>query len=362
MRIGLVAPPWVPVPPPAYGGTEAVIDQLARGLVQAGHEVLLAAAANSTCPVPCVPGTDEVGLAAPVCGENVTELRHVIRSYAAMRGVDIVHDHTLVGPLCRTEHPEVPVVTTNHGPFDPVLTPIFRAMRGVAVLAISHHQASTAVGVLIAGVVHHGIDIDSVPLGRGDGGYASFLGRMSPDKGVREAALIAREAEVPLRIAAKLREPAERDYFEAEVRPLLCSDVEYVGELGYAEKLELVGGSFALLNPIQWHEPFGLVMIEALAAGTPVVGTPYGSAPEIVDDGVTGHLRTGLRPLANALLRAATLDRSACRAAAVERFATERMVADHIRVYTELVAGREARRTDRRIPRPEVAPAASAVA
>jgi glycosyltransferase involved in cell wall biosynthesis len=359
MRIGLIAPPWVPVPPPAYGGTEAVVDRLARGLVRAGHEVLLAAAANSTCPVPRVAGTDEAGLEAPVCGESVTELRHVIASYPAMRGVDIVHDHTLVGPFFGAEHLQAPVVTTNHGPFDPTLTPIFSAMPGIPVIAISHHQASTAAGVPIAGVVHHGIDVDAVPLGRGNGGHASFLGRMSPDKGVREAALIAREAGVPLRIAAKLREPAEREYFEAEVQPLLCSDVEYVGELGVAEKLELLGGSFALLNPIQWHEPFGLVMIEALATGTPVVGTPFGAAPEIIDDGVTGLLRTGRRPLAQALLRAASLDRWACRTAATKRFSTERMVADHIRLYTELV-GR--RRADRRRPRPEVGPVASAVA
>jgi glycosyltransferase involved in cell wall biosynthesis len=362
MRIGLIAPPWVPVPPPAYGGTEAVIDRLARGLVRAGHEVLLAAAANSTCPVPRVAGTDEAGLGAPVCGESVTELRHVVLSYAAMHAVDVVHDHTLLGPLCRAEHLQAPVVTTHHGPFDATFTPIFRAMRGVAVVAISHHQASTAVGVPIAGVIHHGIDVEAVPVGRGDAGHAGFLGRMSPDKGVREAVLIAREAGVPLRIAAKLREPAEREYFEAEVRPLLSSDVEYVGELGCADKLELLGGSFALLNPIQWHEPFGLVMIEALATGTPVVGTPLGAAPEIVDDGVTGHLRTGRRPLAQALLRAATLDRSACRAAAVERFSTERMVADHVRLYTEVVAGRNGRRSDRRRPQPGVAPVPSAVA
>jgi glycosyltransferase involved in cell wall biosynthesis len=358
MRIGLLAPPWVPVPPPAYGGTEAVIDRLARGLVRAGHEVLLAAAANSTCPVPRVAGMDEAGLEAPVCGDSATELRHAIRGYTAMRGVDVIHDHTLVGPFVRGDQLEVPVVTTHHGPFDATFTPIYRAIRGVAVLAISHHQASTAAGVPIAGIVHHGIDIDSVPPGRGDGGHASFLGRMSPNKGVREAALIARDAGVPLRIAAKLREPAEREYFEAEVRPLLCSDVEYVGELGCADKLELLGGSFALLNPIQWHEPFGLVMIEALATGTPVVSTPFGAAPEIVDDGVTGLLRTGRRPLAQALLRAATLDRSACRAAATERFSTERMVADHVRIYTEVVA----RRAGRRLARSEVGRVAAAVA
>jgi glycosyltransferase involved in cell wall biosynthesis len=277
---------------------------------------------------------------AGVVGDTLTELRHVIASYAAMTDVDVVHDHTLAGPLYRRPHVSAPVVTTNHGPFDATLTPIYRAVRDVPVVAISHSQASTAVGVRLAAVIHHGIDVDSVPVGAGDAGYASYLGRMAPEKGPREAALIARAAGIPLRMAAKLREPAERDYFEAAVKPLLCSDVEYVGELGYDEKLDLVGSSFALLNPIQWAEPFGLVMIEALAVGTPVVATRVGSAPEIVDDGVTGFLRTGRGALATALVEAARLDRGACRRAAQERFDTERMVREHVRVYEDLAAGR----------------------
>jgi glycosyltransferase involved in cell wall biosynthesis len=339
MRIGLIAPPGVPVPPPAYGGTESVIDRLARGLVRAGHEVLLAAAANSSCPVPRVRGTAEAAEAAPVCADTITELRHVIRSYAAMTDVDVVHDHTLTGPLYRHAPAGTPVVTTAHGPFDATLSPVYRAMRGVALLAISYHQAATADGIPLVGVIHHGLDVSSVPVGRGNGGYASFLGRMSPEKGPREAALVARAAGVPLRMAAKLREPAEREYFDAEVKPLLCSDVEFLGELGCAEKLELVGGSFALVNPMQWAEPFGLVMIEALATGTPVVATPVGSAPEIVDDGVTGYLRTGRLPLATALLNASQLDRTACRAVAARRFSSERMVAEHVRLYEELLLG-----------------------
>lgn len=338
MRIGLLAPPWVPVPPPAYGGTESVVDRLARGLVQAGHEVLLAAAANSTCPVPHVAGTEAADGRAPVCGDASVELRHVITAYDAMRdaGVDVVHDHTLIGPLYRHRDPDLPVVVTAHGPFDASFGPVYRAMHGVPVVAISRHQASTAVGVPLAAVIHHGIDVDDVPVGRGDGGYACFLGRMSPEKGPRQAVLAARAAGVPLRMAAKLREPAERAYFDAEVRPLLGPDVEYVGELGWAEKLELLGSAVALLNPLQWAEPFGLVMIEALATGTPVVAPPLGSAPEIVQDGVTGLLRTGLRGLAAALPAAAGLDRGACRAAAVHRFGTDRMVGEHLRLYAAL--------------------------
>jgi glycosyltransferase involved in cell wall biosynthesis len=337
MRVGIIAPPWVPVPPPAYGGTESMLDRLARGLVAAGHEVLLAAPANSTCPVPQVPGTLEVPDEAALCGDSVTEFGHVVTAYAAMTDMDVVHDHTLAGPLSRLSNGPVPVVTTNHGPFDSPLGPLYRAMEGVPVIAISEHQASFADGVDIAAVIHHGVDTADIPVGAGDGRYASFLGRMSPDKGAREAILVAQKAGVPLRIAAKLREPDEEEYFASQVKPLLSSDIEYVGELGHDDKIELIGGSFALLNPMQWPEPFGLVMIEAMATGTPVVATPEGSAPEIITEGVTGYLRADEEGLAKALVDAQGLDRARCRAEAEERFDTARMVADHVRLYQRLV-------------------------
>ncbi|MBV9870649.1 MAG: glycosyltransferase family 4 protein [Frankiaceae bacterium] len=338
MRVALIAPPWVPVPPPAYGGTEAVIDRIARGLLRCGHEVVLAAAANSTTPAPQVKGTEHAPDTASLVTDVATELRHVLTGYAALDGeVDLVHDHTLAGPLLGRQPVGAAMVTTNHGPFDRALKPLYAAMVGTAITAISHHQASTAGEVAIRAVIHHGIDVDDVAQGTGTGGYASFLGRMTPDKGPRQAALVARAAGVPLRMAAKIREPAERDYFDLAVRPLLCSDVEYVGELGLHDKLGLLRESFALLNPLQWPEPFGLVMIEALACGTPVIATPCGSAPEIVDDGVTGYLRTQREDLAGALLDAVNLDRVACRSVAVNRFSSDRMVADYVQLYEELL-------------------------
>jgi glycosyltransferase involved in cell wall biosynthesis len=337
MRIGLIAPPWVPVPPTGYGGIEAVIDRLARGLARAGHDVLLAAPGNSTCPVPRLAGAEDALEGAPICADVNAELRHVLMSYAAMSDVDVIHDHTTIGPLLHRWDGLAPVVTTFHGPFDPNMAPIYRAYRGVYTIAISHHQASTAFGATVTRVIHHGIDIADVPEGKGDGAYASFLGRMSPEKGPREAILIARAAGVPLKMAAKLREPSEQAYFESEVKPLLSSDVEYLGELGGHDKLALLGGSFALVNPMQWAEPFGLVMIEALATGTPVVATPRGAAPEIIDDGVTGYLRKERRGLAKALLNAVQLDRAQCRAAACERFDSQAMVGKHIELYADLL-------------------------
>lgn len=338
MRIGLISTPWTPLPPPAYGGIETVVDSLARGFLAAGHELLVAAPSDSTCPAPLVPDSPPADPGGTWLTE--TELRHVVRAYQAMREMDIIHDHTLVGPLYLNRPPNVPVVTTNHGPFRPELREIYRAMApAVAVLAISRHQASTADGVTIARVIHHGIDVEAVPIGDGAGGYCCYLGRMSPRKGVREAVLVARRAGVPLRIAAKVQDNIEQDYLHREVAPLFGSDVEYLGELNRDEKHALLGGAVALLNPIQWPEPFGLVMVESLATGTPVVATPAGAAPEIVDDGVTGYLRDRIDDLAVGLAEVGGLDRGRCRQEALGRFNADRMVAEHLDLYTELLGG-----------------------
>jgi glycosyltransferase involved in cell wall biosynthesis len=333
LRIAIIAPPWVPVPPPAYGGTEAVLDHLARGLLAAGNDVLLYATGDSTCDVPTrwvraqAAGTVNTGAA--------TELHHVVNAYDTLLdwAPDVVHDHTLVGPIY-AERFGVPIVTTNHGPFDGELGDYYRVIAArVPIVAISEHHASTAVDTPIAAVIHHGIDVDTMPVGRGDGGYAAFLGRMSPDKGVHTAARVAREAGVPLRIAAKMREPAEHAYFERFVAPLLGNGIEYIGEVAGADKVELLGGATCLLNPIAWHEPFGMVMIEALACGTPVVATPYGSVHELVTDGVTGFIRSDVIELADAVRHAGSIDRDRCRKEAAERFSTERMVARHVALY-----------------------------
>ena len=336
MRIGLLGNPWIPVPPPTYGGIERVVDHLARGLMAAGHEVLLAVPADSECPVPLAPG---MSLSEPAeMGFTLSEMSHVVRSYAAMEEMDIVHDHTLGGPLYSRRPKHLPVVTTIHGPLLPNAVDVYRAMgKDTSIIAISRDQARQAPGVKVARVIHHGLDLSTVPVGRGDGGYACFVGRICPDKGVMEAIQVARAAGVPLHIAAKMREPAELRYFHDVVEPMLGSNEEYIGEIGDSEKYELMGGAVALLNPIQWHEPFGLVMIEAMATGTPVVGTHIGSAPEIVQHGSTGYLAP-TEQLPAFLHMAAGLDRAACRAAVEKNFSSERMVADHLDLYGEILA------------------------
>jgi glycosyltransferase involved in cell wall biosynthesis len=311
-----------------------MLDALARGLQRAGHEVLLFTTGDATCPVPrawCYPHALGVGT-----GGAADECRQVVEAYEALRGVDVIHDHTLVGPLYALGFPERPVVTTNHGPFNAILAPIYRAVGDrIPVIAISRDQASTAEEGVVTAVIHHGLDVDRVPVGEGEGGYALFLGRMHPDKGVDIAIAAAQASGMPLRIAAKMSEPHERQYFDAQVAPLLGASVEFVGEVGGAEKFELLGAATCLFNPVRWAEPFGLVMIEALACGTPVVTSDRGAAPEIVDNGETGFLCQSERVdgLVSALHRVPTLDRARCRAVAEQRFSADRMSAEHIEVY-----------------------------
>ena len=343
MKIGIISPPWVPVPPPFYGGTEAVIDGLARGLDTAGHDVLLFTTGDATCPVPRGYALEK---AEPDrIGSASVELHHLAEAYRAMErwGADVVHDHTLIGPAYSANHPGLRVLSTNHGPFDEDVSEVYRAIGArVPVIAISADQARRAPHGVVATVIHHGLELDRFPFGAGAGDdhgpYLVFLGRMAPEKGAEEAARVARATGRRLLIAAKLREPAERRYFSERVQPLLGDGIEYVGELAHHEKVRLLAGATALLNPIRWPEPFGLVMIESLACGTPVLTYPEGAAPEIVDDGATGFLCTDVTELSQRVSVAGVLDRTACRAAVERRFTTDRMVDEHIRVYERLLS------------------------
>lgn len=318
-----------------------MVDALAQGLQAAGHTVTLFTTGDSTCPVPRAWLFDE---AAPdLMGSELLELRHVERAYDLLGDADIVHDNTLLGPYLSAVRGRRNVVTTNHGPFDDDLVDVYERISGrIPLIAISHHQASLAPpSVRIAGVIHHGLLLDRYRVGAGSPEQLVFIGRMSPFKGVHIAARVARETGMPLVIAAKMREKPELDYFHEQVEPLLGAGVEYVGEVDEREKVQLIGSALALLNPIRWPEPFGLVMAEALACGTPVVGFRRGAASEIIDDGETGLLVDSEDELPAALAAVGAISRARCRAVAEERFSAERMVADHVLLYRAVLAGEE---------------------
>jgi glycosyltransferase involved in cell wall biosynthesis len=296
--------------------------------------VLLVAPMGSRCPVPMISlrvGNDQ--------NAATVEAAYAIRAYTALRDarVDVIHDHTRVG--CLIGDPgDIPVVTTNHNLFDTERQAVYReaAARGVIVVAISAHHASTTDGVNgvpIAGIVHNGIDVSQIPVGKGDGGYAAVLSRMSSDKGIRLAVDVARRKGMRLKIAAKMQTPAEQQYYRDVIYPHIGGDIEYVGEVADRGKYELLGGAICLLNPIQWDEPFGLAMIEALACGTPVLSTSRGAAPEIVAHGRTGYLRNHWSQFPADLERIHLLDRAACRQDAEARFSIARMAAEYAALY-----------------------------
>jgi glycosyltransferase involved in cell wall biosynthesis len=332
MRIAIIGTPWVPVPPPAYGGTEAVLEQLIRGLVDLGVEVAYAGHPDTDLPVTMLPTVDRQDIGD--MGQTACELAHVTLAYEAADawGADLVHDNTLLGPLAGRIG--VPRVVTSHGPFDSLTTPVFeRIGRECALVAISRSQAASAPSVPVSAVVHHGIDVDEWPFQEAPGDYVLFLGRMHPDKGPHRAIDIAREAEVPLVLAAKMREGPELDFFEREVRPRLHADAHFLGEADATTKRRLLASAKGLLNPISWAEPFGMVMVEALACGTPVVVTPCGAAPEIVQHGRTGFLCPTSGDAVAAVRAIDTLDRAGCRADVATRYPVANMVRGYLDVY-----------------------------
>lgn len=338
MRIGLIAPPWVTVPPTGYGGTEIVVNDLACTLSQAGHDVRLFTIGDSTCQVERRMLFQH---AAEPHGFGPLEAAHVLAAYEDLADCDVIHDHTLLGPLtARTPHP--PIVVTHHGPFDDINRRLLASVgRRASIVAISESHAREAGSVPIDAVVRHGIDLELYRTGAGASGRLLFIGRMSPDKGLHRAIHIARGAGMALDAVVKMREPVERAYYDEIISPLLGADVCVQVEPPLETKLALLRNAVALLNPITWPEPFGLVMLEALASGTPVLGFPQGAAAEIVTHGQTGYLCENEEALLAALANVDRIDRAACRRSVERAFSRERMAADYVEVYRRaIVAGR----------------------
>ena len=347
MRIAQVAPLFESVPPRLYGGTERVVSYLTEELVRRGHDVTLFASGDSRTsarwsPSWTAPPAWTEPAPAVIGAEFTRELGLV---FGRARDFDVIHCHVDYLAFPFDGLTPTPTVHTMHGRLDlPHLVPVYRQFRTVPLVSISDAQRAPLepLGVRWAATVHHGLPVERYAFAPRDEGYLAFLGRISPEKRADLAIEIARRVGLPLKIAAKV-DPADREYFERVVEPLLDDPlVEFLGEIGEADKPAFLGGARALLFPIDWPEPFGLVMIEAMACGTPVIARPCGSVPEVVVDGRTGFLADTLAELADAVKRVDELDRAECRRHVEARFSVDRMAEDYERVYRRLGARRRA--------------------
>lgn len=337
LRIAMVAPPWFELPPTGYGGIEQLVADLVDSLIARGNDVTLIGAGDngtgatyaSTFPEP----------QAERIGEPLPETLHAARAATLLSDldIDVVHDHCLASPLTAAGR-LTPTVVTVHGPVTGELGDLYAAFGdSVSLVAISDAQRSFRPELNWVATVHNAIDVAGFPFQTEKEDYALFLGRMNPEKGVHVAVDVCRQAGQRLIIAAKCGEEAEQEYFEREVQPLLGPGAEYIGEADATTKRELLRNARCLLLPLLWEEPFGLVMVEALACGTPVVTLRRGSAPEVVVDGVTGIICDEPADLPAALARVTGIDPAACRRDAEERFDLHVMAARYEHVYRSLV-------------------------
>jgi glycosyltransferase involved in cell wall biosynthesis len=338
VRIAQVAPLFESVPPKLYGGTERVVSFLTEELVRQGHDVTLFASGDSVTRARLVPICPEALRLSPTAIDHLAH--HIVmleEVFSQKNNFDIVHFHIdyLHFPLSRREN--VPNVTTLHGRLDlPDLQPLYRRFADMPVVSISDAQREPLPNANWQATVYHGLPQDQYKFHNEPGKYLAFLGRISPEKGVDRAIEIATETGVPLKIAAKV-DRADQEYYEKTIEPLLGNPlVEFIGEIGYPEKNEFLGNALALLFPIDWPEPFGLVMIEAMACGTPVIAHPSGSVPEVLEEGRTGFLVNDLQEAASAVKNVSQLSRDECRRTFEERFSATRMAKDYLTVYRKL--------------------------
>ena len=337
LRIAVLAPPWFAVPPTGYGGIEWIVSLLSDGLADAGHDVTLFASGDSRTRAKL----SAVFETAPSehIGRTFWELRHVLSCYARYDEFDVINDHS--GPPSAVIGGAVPtpVVHTVHGPLDGDPGEIYQAHAKVApsvgLISISMNQRKPKPDLNWLANCPNALDLTMYPCKPHRGDYLLFLGRMSPDKGAHRAVAVAMNMGVPLKIAGKCREPKEQQYFDELVAPHLgpAHDIEYLGEVNHGQKVELLQDARATLFPIDWEEPFGLVMIESMACGTPVVATRWGAVPEVIEDGRTGIIVDDFRLMPAAVEEADKLDPLECRRYVEERFAPERMVADYVDAY-----------------------------
>jgi glycosyltransferase involved in cell wall biosynthesis len=339
MRIAQIAPLYESVPPAMYGGTERLVSALTEELVRAGHDVTLFASGDSITSARLVPVCPKSLRLDKQCVDRLAH--HVLMLDQVFREkdeFDILHFHVdyIHFPLCRIY--QVPNVTTLHGRLDLLdLQPLYRQYCEMPVVSISDSQRGPLDFINWQGTVYHGLPQDQYTFHRRSGDYLAFLGRVSPEKGLDQAILIAKRAEMKLKIAAKV-DKVDEEYFKSVIRPLLNDpDIEFIGEIGHGQKSTFLGNAAALLFPIDWPEPFGLVMIEALACGTPVIAYNRGSVPEIVDHGITGFIVDDVGGAADGVRSISSIRRDVCRQIFEERFSAARMSRDYFAVYENVM-------------------------
>jgi glycosyltransferase involved in cell wall biosynthesis len=335
MRIAQVSPLCESVPPATYGGTERVVSYLTEELVRRGHEVTLFASGDSRTEARLVAGVPRSLRKDQASRDEVAlHLGLLLQVYEAASEFDVIHCHTdyLGLPFARTT--SVPTLLTLHGRLDLVETHrLYQAFPEVGLISVSNAQRLPLTGVRWASTVYHGLPKDLYAFHPGTGRYLLFLGRLSPEKRPDAAIRIAVRAGVPLRIAAKV-DRADKEYYESVVRPLLDHPlVEYLGEVGEQDKQPLLAEALALLFPVDWPEPFGMVLIESLASGTPVIARRRGSVPELIAHGRTGFVCDTEAEMVSAVARIETLERAACRAEFERRFAVSHMAEAYVRAY-----------------------------
>jgi glycosyltransferase involved in cell wall biosynthesis len=345
MKIAQVSPLFESVPPQYYGGTERVVSYLTEELVRQGHQVTLFASGDSVTSARLVAACPRALRLDDQCEDQLAHCMVLIEQVLQeAQAFDVIHFHIdyLHFPLVIRQH--TPHVTTLHGRLNiPDLVPLYQTFPTVPVVSISHAQRAPLPWLHWCGTVYHGLSPELYTFRQTPGTYLAFLGRVSPEKGLEQAITIAQRVGMPLKIAAKV-DRADQEYFDEVIRPLLDHPlVEYLGEMGEADKADLLGQAYALLFPINWPEPFGLVMIEAMACGTPVVAYRRGSVPEVLDDGVTGWIVEGLEEAVQAVRRVSTLRRTRCRQIFEERFSAARMAHDYLQIYQQLLEGRSGR-------------------
>ncbi len=340
MKIAQVAPLFESVPPKLYGGTERVVSYLTEELVRQGHDVTLFASGDSITSAKLVAVCPQSLRLNEACVDQLAH--HILMMeyvYRDFQHFDIIHFHVDYMHFSITRRQMTPHLTTLHGRLDiPDLVPLYKEFNDMPVASISDDQRKPLPDINWQGTVYHGMPEDLYPFRVGSGKYLAFLGRISPEKRLDRAIEIAIRVGMPLKIAAKVARE-DQEYFSTAIEPLLTHPlVDYIGEIGDEEKSDFLGNALALLFPIDWPEPFGMVMIEAMASGTPVVAFGEGSVPEVIEDGVNGYIVHSIDEAVRAIQRASTLSRRRCRDVFEARFSARQMALGYLNIYRKLFA------------------------